>query len=66
MTTAPASAPANTQQAKPATQELRNPVKRVLMPLDKKPEAQKSTQPATTTPGTSVPNEQQRPRRIQP
>ncbi|HET9526850.1 MAG TPA: penicillin-binding transpeptidase domain-containing protein, partial [Pyrinomonadaceae bacterium] len=64
-TTAPATAPVNTQQVKPATQELRSPVKRVLMPLDKKPEAQKSTQPATT-PGTSVPNEQQRPRRIQP
>ena len=64
-TTAPATAPVNTQQVKPATQELRSPVKRVLMPLEKKPEAQKSTQPATT-PGTSVPNEQQRPRRIQP
>ena len=58
-------APATTQQAKPATQELKSPVKRVLMPLEKKPETLKSTQPATTTPG-ATPAEQQRPRRIQP
>src|SRR5687768_5858230 len=61
-----ANAPAKTD--KPATQEQRNPVKRVLMPLEKKPEPQKTTQPATqpakTTPGAA--NEQQRPRRIQP
>jgi membrane peptidoglycan carboxypeptidase len=43
-----------------------SPVKRVLMPLEKKPEAQKSTQPTTTTPGATAPAEQQRPRRTQP
>jgi len=35
------------------------------MPLGKKTEAQKSTQ-TSTTPGASVPADQQRPRRIQP
>src|SRR5690349_24302710 len=43
-----------------------SPVKRVLMPLEKKPETQKSTQPTTTTPGAAAPAEQQRPRRTQP
>jgi len=60
-TNAPGAKPA----AKTDTPELRSPVKRVLMPLEKKPEAQKSTQPATT-PGATAPAEQQRPRRIQP
>jgi penicillin-binding protein 2 len=47
------------------TEPQRSPVKRVLMPLEKKPEVQKSTQP-TTTPGAATPGEQQRPRRTQP
>jgi outer membrane biosynthesis protein TonB len=63
--------PANATD-KPGTQEKPSQVKRVLMPLEKKPEAQKSTQPATQptsqptlkTPGAA--SEQQRPRRIQP
>ncbi len=54
-----------TPEVKTATPELRNnQVKPVLMPLGKKPEAQKSTQPVTT-PGANVPADQ-RPRRIQP
>jgi penicillin-binding protein 2 len=60
----PTDKPATKQEVKPATPEPRSPVKRVLMPLEKKPEAQKSTQPAT--PKSTVPSEQQRPRRIQP
>jgi membrane peptidoglycan carboxypeptidase len=65
VTTAPRTAPIVTE-VKPATSEqLRSPVKRVLMPLEKKPEAQKGTQPATT-PGATTPREQQRPRRTQP
>ena len=60
---APTTAPAKTATDKPNTQEQRSPVKRVLMPLEKKPEAQKTTQPAPKTPAA---NEQQRPRRIQP
>ena len=56
VTPSPATAP-KTTEVKPATPEQRNPVKRVLMPLEKKPEAQKTTQP--TTPGS-----EQRPRRI--
>ncbi|HEU4432257.1 MAG TPA: penicillin-binding transpeptidase domain-containing protein [Pyrinomonadaceae bacterium] len=60
-TTAPGAKPA----AKTDTPELRSPVKRVLMPLEKKPETQKSTQPVKT-PGATAPAEQQRPRRIQP
>ena len=60
-TTAPGTKPA----AKTATPEQRSPVKRVLMPLEKKPEPQKSTQPVTA-PGAVAPAEQQRPRRIQP
>jgi hypothetical protein len=56
---------ATTPEVKAATPELRNnQVKPVLMPLGKKPEAQKSTQPVTT-PGATVPADQ-RPRRIQP
>ncbi|HEX5966687.1 MAG TPA: penicillin-binding transpeptidase domain-containing protein, partial [Pyrinomonadaceae bacterium] len=58
-------APTTTPELKNTTQEPRSPVKRVLMPLEKKPEAQKTTQP-TTTPGTTVPADAQRPRRIQP
>jgi cell division protein FtsI/penicillin-binding protein 2 len=58
-------APTTTPEMKNTTQEPRSPVKRVLMPLEKKPEAQKTTQPATT-PGASVPADQQRPRRITP
>ena len=58
-------APTTTPELKNTTQEPRSPVKRVLMPLEKKPEAQKTTQPATT-PGATVPADQQRPRRIQP
>ena len=55
-----------TPEVKTATPELRNnQVKPVLMPLGKKTEAQKSTQPVTT-PGANVPADQQRPRRIQP
>jgi penicillin-binding protein 2 len=54
-----------TTPALKTTPEPRSPVKRVLMPLEKKPEAQKTTQP-TTTPGANVPADQQRPRRIQP
>lgn len=73
-TTAPArnttTAPAvnkSTTTPPTANQELRNPVKRVLMPLEKKTEPQKSKAPATTgQPGaTTVPNEQ-RPRRANP
>jgi membrane peptidoglycan carboxypeptidase len=56
---------AATPQLKTATPEQRSPVKRVLMPLEKKPETQKSTQP-TTTPGATAPADLQRPRRIQP
>jgi len=56
--------------AKPATSEPRNTVKRVLMPLEKKPvEAQKNGTPSTTTtqtPATGAPAAQQRPRRITP
>jgi membrane peptidoglycan carboxypeptidase len=56
--------------AKPATPEPKNTVKRVLMPLEKKPvEAPKSTANSTTTtqtPATVPPGAQQRPRRIQP
>ncbi|HEX3185193.1 MAG TPA: penicillin-binding transpeptidase domain-containing protein [Pyrinomonadaceae bacterium] len=58
-TTAPGTTPAP-KTASP------NPVKRVLMPLEKKPEPQKSTQPTTTTPGVTAPADQQRPRRTQP
>jgi hypothetical protein len=57
-------APATTPEVKTATPEQRK-VKPVLMPLEKKPEAQKSTQPATT-PGATAPADQQRPRRITP
>ena len=69
-TPVPTVAPAAT---KPATSEPKNTVKRVLMPLEKKPvEAPKrnsmpnnTTTKTTQTPATIVPGEQ-RPRRIQP
>jgi hypothetical protein len=71
--TAPAIKPAASQEKatqlkstqQKVTEQQNNPVKRVLMPLEKKPEAQKSTQPATTPGGTTAPNEQ-RPRRANP
>jgi len=59
--------------AKPATPEPRNTVKRVLMPLEKKPvdAPSKSTTNSkstttTQTPATVTPGTEQRPRRIQP
>ena len=56
--------------AKPVTPEPRNTVKRVLMPLEKKPvEAPKANSKSTTTtktPATVTPGAEQRPRRIQP
>lgn len=56
--------------AKSATPEPRNTVKRVLMPLEKKPvEAPKNSSKSTTTtqtPATVAPGTEQRPRRIQP
>ena len=62
--------PAAPAAAKPATPEPRNTVKRVLMPLEKKPvEAPKSNTKSTTTtqtPATVTPGGEQRPRRIQP
>ena len=67
----PATTPSTSNTAKPALNEQKttepkaNPVKRVLMPLEKKPETQKSTQPATA-PGATTPNEQHRPRRANP
>lgn len=55
-----------TPEVRAAAPELRNnQVKPVLMPLGKKNDAQKTTQP-TTTPGGNGPADQQRPRRIQP
>jgi cell division protein FtsI/penicillin-binding protein 2 len=67
---APATAtPATNAATKPPTPEPKNTVKRVLMPLEKKPvDAQKNvTKPSTTVqaPVTSAAGEQ-RPRRIQP
>lgn len=65
-TTTPATAPA---PVKAATPEPRNTVKRVLMPLEKKPvdAQQNATKPSTTvpTPSTAA-SGAQRPRRIQP
>ncbi|HEU0252241.1 MAG TPA: penicillin-binding transpeptidase domain-containing protein [Pyrinomonadaceae bacterium] len=66
-----ATAPTTTTTTAPATTapEPKNTVKRVLMPLEKKPvEAQKSATKPTTTPApaNTAPAEQQRPRRIQP
>jgi len=71
-TTTPES-PANTSAKTPANENVapRSTVKRVLMPIERKPaEAQKtpSTQPAAPvrTPGTSTAPLEQRPRRAQP
>ncbi|HET6853719.1 MAG TPA: hypothetical protein VFH46_15565, partial [Pyrinomonadaceae bacterium] len=65
-TSTPATAPA---PVKAATPEPRNTVKRVLMPLEKKPvdAQQNATKPSTTvpTPSTAA-SGAQRPRRIQP
>jgi penicillin-binding protein 2 len=59
--------PAKTTAPVTATPEPKNTVKRVLMPLEKKPvEPQKNaTKSTTTTPAAAAPAEQ-RPRRIQP
>jgi len=61
-TTAPSTAtPSNT--VKPAVVDQKpSPVKRVLMPLEKKPEPQKTTTPSTTP----DPTKEQRPRRANP
>lgn len=68
-TTTPALNPVAPAAAKPATSEPKNTVKRVLMPLEKKPvEAPKTNSNSTKTtqtPATSAPGGQ-RPRRIQP
>jgi len=69
-TATPVTTTAAPAAAKPATPEPRNTVKRVLMPLEKKPvEAPKSNTKSTTTtqtPATVTPGGEQRPRRIQP
>ena len=72
-TTTPVTTPVAPAAAKPATPEPRNTVKRVLMPLEKKPvEAPDKTttnSKSTTTnqtPATVAPGAEQRPRRIQP
>jgi penicillin-binding protein 2 len=52
--------------AKPATSEPRNTVKRVLMPLEKKPVEAPKSNTTTQTPATVPPGSEQRPRRIQP
>lgn len=68
-TTTPAPNTVAPAAAKPAMSEPKNTVKRVLMPLEKKPvEAPKpnaNSTKTTQTPATSAPGEQ-RPRRIQP
>jgi len=69
-TATPVTTTAAPAAAKPATPEPRNTVKRVLMPLEKKPvEAPKSNTKSNTTtqtPATVTPGGEQRPRRIQP
>jgi penicillin-binding protein 2 len=53
--------------AKTSTSEPTSKVKRVLMPLEKKPvEAPKGSTTSSQTPATTAPAEQQRPRRITP
>ena len=53
--------------AKPSTSEPASKVKRVLMPLEKKPvETPKNSTTSSQAPATTVPAEQQRPRRITP
>ena len=69
--TAPAVPMPSTNNAKPATPEPKNTVKRVLMPLNNKPaETQKSTAQPQTKTSVAAPNsgpaDQQRPRRAQP
>jgi len=72
-TTTPVTTPVVPAAAKPATPEPRNTVKRVLMPLEKKPveapnKSTTSSKSTTTnqTPATVPPGAEQRPRRIQP
>jgi penicillin-binding protein 2 len=69
-TATPVTTPIAPAAAKPNTAEPRNTVKRVLMPLEKKPvEAPKSNTKSTTstqTPATTTPAAEQRPRRINP
>lgn len=66
-TVAPALNNKSTTTAPTANQELRNPVKRVLMPLEKKAEPQKSTTPSTTgQPGATANPNEHRPRRANP
>ncbi|HEX6045160.1 MAG TPA: penicillin-binding transpeptidase domain-containing protein [Pyrinomonadaceae bacterium] len=66
-TTAPSTTAPTTPALKSTVNEQKpSPVKRVLMPLEKKPEVQKTTQPATTPGAATVPNEQHRPRRANP
>jgi membrane peptidoglycan carboxypeptidase len=65
-------APVNNPAKTPANENIsppRNTVKRVLMPIEKKPDPQKNTTaPAgnTKTPATTTPSNEQRPRRAQP
>ena len=63
--TAPVTTPVAPAAVKPAASEPRNTVKRVLMPLEKKPVEAKKNGTQSTTPATAAPTEQ-RPRRIQP
>src|SRR4029079_4495945 len=72
-TTTPVTTPVAPAAAKPATPEPRNTVKRVLMPLEKKPveapnKSTTNSKSTTTnqTPATVAPGAEQRPRRIQP
>ncbi len=64
--------PVNTTPVAPAavktsTPEPTSKVKRVLMPLEKKPvETPKNSTPSSQAPATTAPAEQQRPRRITP
>src|ERR1043165_7817761 len=71
-TTTPVTTPVAPAAAKPATPEPRNTVKRVLMPLEKKPveapnKVTTNSKSTTTnqTPATVPPGAEQRPRRIQ-
>jgi len=69
-TPVPTNKPVAPAAAKPGTPEPRSTVKRVLMPLEKKPvDGQQSNTKSTTTtqtPATTTPGAEQRPRRIQP
>ncbi len=61
------STPVAPAAVKTSTSEPTSKVKRVLMPLEKKPvEAPKSSTTSSQTPATTAPAEQQRPRRITP